>query len=425
MNKSEWVYWALRAFLMVTFLSVADIDKKLLAKTMMCLGIVFACYFWYEFFMWSKVVGQYQFDGLCGLMRQHNYWAAAHFFVIPFCFYGVWKKLAVILVPIMAVHIILLHSRSAIAALAVTACIVFIKYRKDRVLTIVLGLTALVLLWKSSPYIFTYDSLHQRFEQWIPTLKMIWQNPLGVGAGNWWLLFPKYAPAIDFPDAYQKITFRFPHNDFLWVWAETGIFGIICYLGMFATALWSARKKTWLLIALLGYMTLAFFTACRERPFASLMMMVFIVMACEFKDRIKCYKEVLIPLTLLLVVLGFHCRSLKWNRVMNKVGGNTTLKMMATQGYSPLTTLTYTGTPYFWWRGTLDYTSGNTKRAMYEFEVAHKHNPYNVHVLNGMGIVRGHSGDVEGAKEYFREALRICPSFSDARDNLEGLEIRQ
>lgn len=28
-----------------------------------------------------------------------------------------------------------------------------------------------------------------------------------------------------------------PHNDFLLVFAETGIFGILCYLGLFATLL--------------------------------------------------------------------------------------------------------------------------------------------------------------------------------------------
>ena len=343
-NRSEWLYWVLRAVLAVTFFSVVEIDEKLLVKTMMLLGIVFACYFWYEFFTWSRIVGQYQFDGLNGLMKQHNYWAAAHFFVIPFCFYGVWKKLACVLVPVMVAHIILLHSRSAIAALVVTSCVVGIINKKTR-WYLLAGVSAM-LIYFSTTHLFNYDSLHYRFEQWVPTLKMIHQNPWGVGAGNWWIVFPKYAPAMDFPNAYSQVSFRFPHNDFLWVWAETGIFGIFCYLGMFGIALWSAikRKAHYLIIGLVGYMTLAFFTACRERPFASLMMLVFIVLACERKDEIKCYKEVLIPLTLLLVVLGFQYRSMNWIRCMQKVK-TPTLKILQTEGYSPFTTLTYTGMP--------------------------------------------------------------------------------
>ncbi|NIP26986.1 MAG: hypothetical protein GWN55_06690, partial [Phycisphaerae bacterium] len=45
-NISEWMYWSCRAVLLVTFLSVAEIEPKRLAKTMIVLGCMFAVYFW-------------------------------------------------------------------------------------------------------------------------------------------------------------------------------------------------------------------------------------------------------------------------------------------------------------------------------------------------------------------------------------------
>lgn len=412
-NKSEWLYWALRAFLAITFLSVVVIDEKLLTKTMMLLGVVFICYFWWEYYKKG------QFDGLSGLMKQHNYWAAAHFFVIPFCFQGTWKKLGICLVPVMVLHIILLNSRSTMAALVVCSVILMFTCKKIRwYLAVVLVLIGIGLTYTSA---FNYDSLHQRFEQWVPTLKMIWNNPMGVGAGSWRLIFPHYAPVMDFPNANETAFFRFPHNDFLWIWAEIGIFGIICYLGMFSVAIKSAWKKKWLLGALIGYMVIAFFTACRDRPFASLMIIVLFAIACPRPDKIKCRKELLIPLTLLLVVLGFHYRASVWDKRLYDATSNSQ-KLFMTQGYSPFTTLTHKGIPYYWWKGVINYGFGNKELACRQFEVAHRQNPYNVQVLNVKGISMVHQNKIIKAREYFNEAIRICPDFDDARINLGAIQ---
>src|SRR5690554_8062884 len=70
--------------------------------------------------------------------------------------------------------------------------------------------------------------------------KMIQEFPLtGVGGGNWQLLFPKYG-LNSFHLINEKIhlgyqTFQRPHNDFLWVFAEAGILGLIAFVSIFAT----------------------------------------------------------------------------------------------------------------------------------------------------------------------------------------------
>ena len=199
-----------------------------------------------------------------------------------------------------------------------------------------------------------------------------------------------------------------------------GLVGIICYLGMFAVALWSAKKRTWLLMALLGYMTIAFFSACRERPFASLMMMVFIAIACRRRYTIGVRKEVLILLTLCLVVFGFHYRASCWNKKLRNVQEYEAVIEHA-RGYSIFTTLTYTGIPWHWWSGMAHYKRGNKEVALNHFNLAYKYNPANVHTLNAIGIVSAELGDKKQAKKYFKEAIRICPTFIDAQLNLGKL----
>ena len=421
-NKSEWLYWALRAVLMVSFLSVAKIDVKKLANVMMLLGLVFTAYFWWEYSQLN------QLDGMRGLMRQKNYWAGAHFLVIPFCWHalGYCKKLAIPIIILMTMNIIMLNSRSAVAALCVAGLVVLFSYKKAWLImpfAVALALIPIAISDRSLSELFNTMQLQQRFAQWIPTLKMIWMNPMGVGAGNWWLLFPSYAPNIDFPMAYSQVSFRFPHNDFLWVWAETGIFGIIFYLGMFATALWNALKKKqiWLLMAILGYMAIAFFSSPRERPFASLMIVSLFVIACPRPKKIRCPKELLIPLTLFLVVCGFYLRSGVWNKRLASVK-TVGDKIATTAGYSPFTQLTYTGMPYYWWKGMSNYTQGNKDLACYQFDQAYKHNPCNVHVINAKGISYMHKGKIEDAKWCFSEALRIAPEFEDPKRNLEKIK---
>jgi len=426
-NKAEWLYWTLRAFLMITLLSVLIIDEKLLAKTMIFLGIVFTAYFWWEFFRQSESLGFWQFEGMSGLMRQKNYWATAHFVVIPFCYYAIEKKFwRIVAIPVMLsmiANIILLGSRSGVLALFVMVIVLSLLNKKVRWYAVVVCVIGGIGF--SQLQMCNFESFNHRIEQWIPTLKMIWHHPFGVGAGNWWLLFPKYAPDINFPDAFEKTMFRFPHNDFLWVWVETGFLGIIGYLGMFIVALCSAYKKKaiYLIIAISGYMAVAFFAALRERPFSSLIIILFFILACERKDKIKCFKSLLIPLTLFLVVLCFYLRSSCWYRKMkNNFNNLPQYQLLCTRGYSVFTPLTYSGIPYDWWAADAQYRMGNKVIACVYLERAYKYNPGCVPVIYGKGVSCYYQKKFKEAKEYFEEVLRICPDNKEAKYSLKVMK---
>ncbi len=79
----------------------------------------------------------------------------------------------------------------------------------------------------------TRSTIYARFHLWEGTTEMIADNPLGgVGAGNWEIFAPAYGLYRDSNPANIGHALR-PHNDYLWVMAESGIAGIVCYLLIF------------------------------------------------------------------------------------------------------------------------------------------------------------------------------------------------
>jgi O-antigen ligase len=81
-----------------------------------------------------------------------------------------------------------------------------------------------------------FHSNNQRIALWKKTVTMIRDNFfLGVGTGNWKISLPKYSLKGLMWNDMMRIFVR-AHNDFLQVFAETGVFGFICFLGIFLCA---------------------------------------------------------------------------------------------------------------------------------------------------------------------------------------------
>jgi len=78
-------------------------------------------------------------------------------------------------------------------------------------------------------------NVEKRLYYWSNTWEMIQEHPaLGVGPGNWKIHFPKYGLAGSDANLRNGIThIQRPHNDFLWIWAETGPLGLLLYLALF------------------------------------------------------------------------------------------------------------------------------------------------------------------------------------------------
>ena len=73
-----------------------------------------------------------------------------------------------------------------------------------------------------------------RLDMWRHSREMIWDRPiLGVGAGNWRYVYPRY----DGGDMLRHATApERPHNDLLWIASETGLPGLAAFLWILAAA---------------------------------------------------------------------------------------------------------------------------------------------------------------------------------------------
>lgn len=102
-----------------------------------------------------------------------------------------------------------------------------------------------------------------RREIWRLTGRMIADRPLsGVGAGNFGIAVQAYYDdRIDLSRMHHN--WQNPHNDFLWVFVEKGVVGIIAYAGGLAAAVLAAcrvlrratdRRDAWIACGLLGFL---------------------------------------------------------------------------------------------------------------------------------------------------------------------------
>jgi tetratricopeptide (TPR) repeat protein len=89
-----------------------------------------------------------------------------------------------------------------------------------------------------------------RLRVWYNTLHMIADAPLfGVGLNNWSALYPRY----DKGDVVGIVVSPLrPHNDFLWIWAESGLLGLLLYVWLLVCVF----KQVWVRIKLQDWVAL-------------------------------------------------------------------------------------------------------------------------------------------------------------------------
>lgn len=120
-----------------------------------------------------------------------------------------------------------------------------------------------------------------RLTLWSGTLAMTGHHPVtGVGLGNWKLAYPGYdnGEMIHVGSAPER-----PHNDFLWILSETGVPGLLAFLGLLAVAVWAAFSTIKgghphagpalaFLCAIVAILIHGFFSFPRERAEASFLL---------------------------------------------------------------------------------------------------------------------------------------------------------
>jgi len=413
-----------------------------------------------------------------GIMGHKNQLSIALMLQLPFLIFGIvrlkklWRYFAIVSLTLSLLMIFLLETRSVWVALCISsaAIILFIifQYRflniseKIRKRLITFSLVGF-LIFAGIVGVSIYSgnkvgkklqtianpqdtrNIH-RLKVWDFTLRMAMQKPLsGVGAGNWKLEAPRFHHKADF-DITESNWLR-PHNDFLWILAEKGIFGLLLFISIFLLAFYQAYKiilskiandhKIFILLiagGLIMYVVVSFFTFPLERINHQVYLALFIAIIIATHHPIATGKKVgrsglifVIP-TLAFTVFGLfysfemikletHLKKAniarersKWQQVIDETKQATT----------PFRNLDPENIPILWYSGSAYNELGKYDLAINHLKKALRISPYNAVVMNNLGQAYFNANEIKKALRILKKALKIYPRFIEANVNISS-----
>jgi len=504
-NFSEWIFEWLKLFMSLTFLSVSCIiigdDKNrilIIVKIFVVLGTLLSTMGIFQYFglAFTSIPGNYL---IYATMAHKNLFASALFLILPFVLFGshtfpgFWRIASTVATTAIGFSILLTKSRTVwVAVICATIFLAIVwaaRLRKTGIkslhqrfdlkkciVPLAAGLVLISLsVWhyghdyqrlssaaaekKVSAFqvypltesIFNLNTLHQRVWLWQKSWEMIKENPLlGVGLGQWRIHFPFHGKIQEFrasDDGIKEIIYQRPHNDYIWVLAESGILGLLFFLAIFSIPVFYCLKMLskaedkntkyfagFMLFGLIGYMIISLFSFPRERVVHNIFLIL--IIACivsiyhsEFppKSRPDSPKiGVLSMMALFFLAIGacigferlqseIHTRKAlsayeqeNWQTVISEIDASNTSFYQ----------LDPTSTPLYWYRGMANYSMGRFELALGDFSKAYQAHPFHLHVLNNLGTNYAKLGNYRQAIDYYQKALDASPGFKDARINL-------
>jgi tetratricopeptide (TPR) repeat protein len=325
------------------------------------------------------------------------------------------------------------------------------------------------------------DTGSERLLLWYRTDQLIQEHPIqGVGAGNWQFLLPSKTLTGSYRLQEQHIFATRPHNDFLWVLAETGYVGLTLWLALLgyalflgARAVWGSRDAfeqqtlVWTLSGLLGYCVFASFDFPKERiehqALLSLWMALLTARGLSKGRKLRLPAWAMLPLILPLAwncwigfdrtlaeagireinrakqdlsslpqlnpqqfqiladYYGFEFNPqapVREQRAQVSKGLWSSYRNIAEHLQSPWFTHDATTFPVSWHLAVPYYYLGDTARSFQYFEQAYYEHPYHVDIANNYGSLLLSNRRFDEAIALYQKALAINPDFLDGMLNL-------
>jgi O-antigen ligase len=260
--------------------------------------------------------GEYLKDGRAdiyaveGIMSHKNEYSNSLMLMLPFLFYSIYRlkggarALAFVITFCQLIMIMLLKTRAVwvgVVALGLVASIAIVldyqrmgisrKWRNIIGGLVATGIATILVIYNlpkaSDDFsivgriqgITDTQSWHNinRLKIWGATIELIKDHFwMGVGPGNWNMEYYTYVQGLF--TGIQQTNWGRPHNDFLWVFAEKGIFGILLFISFFLFLFYlgiqvlrkSTDKNSRILAVLLmggiaAYLCISFFSFPIER----------------------------------------------------------------------------------------------------------------------------------------------------------------
>jgi O-antigen ligase len=299
-------------------------------------------------------------------------------------------------------------------------------------------------------------TVKERLLLWKGSMRMALDNEIvGVGPGNWRFQFPKYGSDI-WRARQGWVQFQRPHNDFVWVYTENGIWGVMSYVLMFLVILYlginGLKQKTlnqkdklllkMLLLVVVGYICVANFSFPKERIIHSALLYASfaLIAATRFKigdrDKIKLNSvPVFIPVLMVAIsILGSVIGFQKWKGevISKRIWQAKELKdWKHVKAFSQEARAAFfyqidpTSIPICFYEGLALLNLEEKDRALESFQKAYRLHPNNIHIINNLASLYQLLHKTEESIFYYQRALDISPKFEDGALNLAALYFNQ
>jgi len=467
-------------FIITTYLLIQKkINSEIFIKSIIILSFIFviiAMYQIFTIFISEKSIFE-NIEMIKATNGNKNSLSSILFLTLPFAVSSMllikpWKAASVVLILIIMFLFWIIQSKGVIIAFIIFLIVflfLFLKFRKksfnkDFLKIISIAVALIILLAgivtiknKKTFYRITNPrTILMRFTTWENSAQMVKDNFfLGVGSGNWQVHFPKYGldKFVNIDKAVKDglITYQRPHNDFLWICCEQGIFGLLIYISIFATVLFylfKLMKKSdkwedkWLYISLFasiaGYIIIALVDFPFERIEHQLLLyVIFSIITAHYYNNFKTDKTskkttIKLPLLIIMavpVLFSFIVSVYRFSgeyhtHKMYDARAKGNWKLMVSEADKALSyyyLMDPMSMPIVWYKGVALFSSGNIEKALLNFENAYKIHPYNIHVLNNLASCFEKKKDHLKAEAFYLEALSISSAFEEARLNLSAV----
>lgn len=433
--------------------------------------------------------GRRAMEQITALMSSVNLYAGILVLILPWCLCaavvlrGAWRGLAAVAAGSVLVMILLLQSRAAwlavLAGSAAAVCVILFdaerfnlsrRARNRLAAACLAGLVALAGGIATAP---ADNFFAQRFRSifvapadpaalpreggrlmiWGITSRMIADHPLtGVGAGNFTVRLHEYFDADDLDFSNVHTNWVQPHNDFLWVFVEKGVLGIVLFVGCFVAAFASIRtilrsdappNDCWLALAvvmgLTSYITLSSFDFPLERinhqTYFALLLAVVTVLKHAVQPAAGGFpapgtarlgRLVVVPLVVAALGLGitYSLAAVQQEKdviVARRAFGQKKWEEMlaaAKRARTPWKTLDPLVSPVAFLEGMAHVQLGHVPEGIECLEQALIDNPNRMYVINNLGILYASTGRFDEAIECFSLAANRYPHRIEPFNNL-------
>jgi Tfp pilus assembly protein PilF/O-antigen ligase len=283
--------------------------------------------------------------------------------------------------------------------------------------------------------VVAHDGDKSRLILWQHTAEMIAAYPiLGVGAGNWRVMYPVFAQGdLMHP---QTVPIR-PHNDLLAIWSETGILGAAGFVALLVFVLrllWAAAKTpsdgiVWALIGcLVAVVVSGLFGFSRVFPGAWIPFWLVVVGAGILKPDEPEKRSGLrygILLGLLVLVAGGAqvVRQIRFDKhyLQTRIAFAQKSWPDVIDSATRATQFGQFNEEAMVMRGRAFAESGQTLKALTDYRAGLAMHPHSVGLWNGVGNTLRSIGQTDGARQSYLEALKFDPASGESFNNLGTL----